>query len=254
MTINLKKAIKKLFKKITKNKAVISFLSGLIYWYVKLIGHTTKWESKGFKMVHNNWDNKQNMILVGWHGRVLMFPFFWNCKRQTLYAIVSKHQDGRLIAGVLDRFKISTVDGSSNNNAKGAALGLMRALKQGDSICIVPDGPRGPRMRMNMSPIYYAQKTGLPIYGVHFSAAKSYIMEKAWDKMMLPLPFSKGIISVSEPIYVPENATGEELEAYRLQLEDSLNKLSIKNDKKMNIKPIEPGHISALKHGQIKEE
>ena len=236
----IKKPIKKLLKAITKNPKVISFLSGLIYMYVKFIGYTGKWETKGFERIHQNWNDDENMIFVGWHGRILMFPYFWNIDKQNLHAIVSQHQDGQLIAGVLRRFGIQRINGSSTNNAKGAALALMRAVNQGDSICIVPDGPIGPRMKMSISPIYYAQKTGRPLYGITYSSENAFIVKNSWDKMMLPLPFTKGIVSVTEPFYIPKDASDEQLEQYRLQLEESLNNLSFENDKYTNTDPIKP--------------
>lgn len=254
MNINLKKNLKKALKNITKNKMVIFLLSCIIYLYVKLVGYTTKWEYRGLEALYDNWDKKQPMIMIGWHGRVLMLPFFWNTKRQNLHAIASEHQDGLLIAGVLKMFNVAVIGGSTNNNAKSAAIGLMRALKKGDSICILPDGPRGPRMRMIDSPIYFAQKTGVPIYGVNYSSSRSHIIEKAWDKMMIPLPFSRGVISISEPLYVPHDADAAELERCRLDLEQRINKMNFENDTAMNIKPVEPGHIDALRHGQIKED
>jgi lysophospholipid acyltransferase (LPLAT)-like uncharacterized protein len=45
---------------------------------------------------------------------------------------------------------------------------------------------------------------------------------------MLPLPFSPARISFGDPIYVPANATEEELEAIRLLLQEKINELEAK--------------------------
>lgn len=183
--------------------------------------------------------NKTNVILVAWHGRALMLPAFQK-GNTNLDALVSLHNDGRIIAGLLRRYNLGIVGGSSNNNAKGAAVGLMHSLNNGRSICIIPDGPRGPRMRMSMSPIYYAWKTGCPIVGASYCTSKCKIIESAWDKMLVPSPFCKGSITFGEPIYIPQDASEADLEKYRLMLEEQLNSINYAVDRECGISPVLP--------------
>lgn len=231
-------SLKKLLKKITRSEFVTQIISTLIYWYTLLVYKTTSWEIKGRDEFFEHVKKKPTFILVAWHGRALMLPPF--CERRiTLNALVSQHNDGRLIAGLLHKYGFGTVNGSSNNNAKGAAVGLMHSLNAGMPICIIPDGPRGPRMKLSMSPIYYAQKTGLPIIAMTYSIKNCRIAAKAWDKMMIPLPFSKGIMVMSEPIYIPE-CGNEETENYRLKIETILNQINFNADKAMGLEPVLP--------------
>ena len=167
-----------------------------------------------------------------------MLPYFWN-RKKPLNALVSLHRDGRMIAGLLEKFGLGTIGGSSN--ASGAAVKLMHSLKDDTAICIIPDGPRGPRMHMGRSPLYYAQKTGKPIACISYSIANSFRITKSWDHMMIPLPFSRGICTVSEAMSVPADADNNELETYRLRLEEQLNRISRECDIKMGLIPDEPG-------------
>ena len=73
---------------------------------------------------------------------------------------------------ILKKFGIGNISGSSNQKSNEAALELMRNLQQGNSIAIIPDGPRGPSMKLSMSPIFYAQKSGKPIIGITARYAK----------------------------------------------------------------------------------
>lgn len=232
------KIIKKTLRKILKSRIVTEIISSLIYYYALLVGKTNKWEFKGFNEFNEFWE-KDNFILIIWHGRALMPTYFWN-KKKPLDALVSLHQDGRLIAGFLRKSGIGIISGSSTENARGAAVGLMHSLNENKSICIIPDGPKGPRMRMNMSPLYFAQKSGKPIFGMTYSVKNAKIIEKAWDKMMVPVPFSKGICLVSDPVYIPQDATSEELETYRLKVENIMNNLNYAADNKMDIEPTLP--------------
>lgn len=240
------KLLKPLLRKITKSSFFSGLISSLIYGYARLIGMTTKWEIRGRDECFRTWDKEGSIILVGWHGRTLMLPYFWN-RHKPVNALVSLHQDGRLIAGLLQKFGVGTIGGSSNGNAKGAAIGLMRSLQKNKSIAIIPDGPVGPSMKMSMSPIYFAQKSGKPIFGMTYSVKNAEIITKSWDDMMIPLPFSKGICILTEPFYVPENATETELKGYCQKFEDALNKINFEADRAMGREPIMPSHKTKRK-------
>ena len=185
---------------------------------------------------------------MGWHSRTTMMPFFWQKYIRTrLSALVSPHQDGQIIAHLLKRFNIKPVNGSTNEKARQGALELMRELMDGASLFISPDGPRGPRMRLKKSPIYFAQKSGKPIYCVSFSTNKAMVFEKAWDKTMITLPFGNGILQVSEPIFVPKDLSDEDFEQYRKKVEDiAINQL-IDCDKKVGRTPCYPADINDYK-------
>ena len=194
-----------------------------------------------------------NAIIVGWHSRTTMLPFFWSkYVKKKLSALVSPHQDGQIIANFLRWFKIKSVNGSTNENPRQSALEMMREVLNGSNLFISPDGPRGPRMRMKKSPIYFAQKSGKPIYCVCFTTNKALIFEKAWDRTMIILPFGKGIFCVSEPIYVPKDINDEEFEQYRKKLEDIAIKQLIDCDIKVGRVPCYPADINDYKRKVIK--
>lgn len=231
--------IKNKLKKFFKTAFVSAIIARLIFYYVKFVAWSIRWQDNGIDGVYNEWKKANSIIITGWHGRILMLPHFWN-GRDKINALVSLHRDGRLIAALLKKFGMGVIDGSTNINPQLAAINLMRTLHAEESVAIIPDGPRGPRMKMTMSPIYFAHKTGKPIIGITYSTQKACIAEKAWDKMMLPMPFSKGIFMVTKPFYVPIDAAPEELDGYMIKLEEELNKLTYDADIAMGRTPILP--------------
>ena len=237
------KYIKRPLKKIGQTKAAMYIVSGIVYLYAKFVGFTTSWQTKGVENFYRLVKENDGVILVIWHGRALMLPYFYN-KSSELQALVSPHRDGRIIAGLLQRFGIGTIGGSSNENASGGALGLMHTIKREASIAIIPDGPRGPRMHMGKSPLYFAQKTGKPIVCGAYSIKNSKIMEKSWDKMMIPFPFSEGVCLISDPLFIPADASEEELEKYRIQLENILNQTTFECDRLTGRQPVLPDNGS----------
>ncbi|MBO6282208.1 MAG: lysophospholipid acyltransferase family protein [Alphaproteobacteria bacterium] len=241
-------------KNIIKTKSFSNFVGNLAYYYLKFVGLTTRWQAViNVKKTYETLEKDGSMIVVGWHGRTLEMPYFWN-KTRTLNALVSPHRDGQYIVNILAKFGIGHISGSSNQNSTEAAFELMHNLQQGNSIAIIPDGPRGPSMQMTMSPIFYAQKSGKPIIGITYSIANSIIVTKSWDNMMIPFPFQKGIYAITDPIYIPQDATAEELEQYRLKVEQTLNNLTWELDQKMGIQYIPQGTECKRSRKEIKQQ
>ena len=177
-----------------------------------------------------------------------MLPYFWSKYIKTkLSALVSPHQDGQIIASLLKWFGINSVNGSTNERSRQGALELMRELLGGSNLFISPDGPRGPRMRLKKSPIFFAQKSQKPIYCASFSTNKALIFEKAWDKTMIILPFGKGVLNISGPIYIPKDISEEELEQYRKRIEDIAVKQLMDCDKKVGRTPCLPANVNDYK-------
>lgn len=229
-------------KEISKTNFATHIVSFLCYWYVRFVAYTTRWDRRDIDVFYQNLEKHKAVIFVTWHGRIAFAPYFWN-KCSKLSALVSPHHDGQLIAGLLKRFGIENISGSTNQNPRSAAVKLLRELKNDASIAIIPDGPRGPSMTMSMSPIYYAKTTGKPIIGMTYSIARSKILGKSWDRMLLPLPFQKGIVVVTKPFFIPKNTPKEDLEKYRLQIESELNRLTWQIDHELNLPKIEQGTL-----------
>lgn len=243
----------KWLKNFLKSPMGESVIGNLAYFYLKFVGLTTRWHVSRVKETYELLDEHGSLIIIGWHGRTLEMPYFWN-KTRPLNALVSPHRDGRLIVNLLKKFGIGNISGSSNNKSSEAALELMRNLQHGNSIAIIPDGPLGPSMKLSMSPIFYAQKSGKPIIGITYSIAGSVIAKKSWDNMLIPLPFHKGAYAITEPVFVPKDATAEDMEKYRQKVETMLNELTWKLDKKMGLPFIAQGTEVKKSRKQLQAE
>ena len=81
------------------------------------------------------------------------------CRHITL--LRSPHRDGLLIGRAIGHLGYKTIAGSSNNNGSSGLRKLLKELRQGISIGITPDGPRGPRMRLAMGTITAARLSGI---------------------------------------------------------------------------------------------
>lgn len=242
--MTLKKRLKKFMRKLTELFHLYDVLGFVGFCYVWLVGKTGRFDISGIKSFEKMLKEHHGGIFVTWHGRALMLPYFWTNVRQ-MKALVSPHRDGRIIARLLRCFKILSIDGSSDRQAKAAALDIVRELNCGTVVALISDGPRGPRMRLNKSVIYFAQKTGVPIMGLTYSATRSKVLN-TWDALLIPPLFSKGAVLSTKPLVVPFDATEEQREILRQQFEDELNDLTMNADKKFGVPEIKPSEVKKM--------
>lgn len=197
---------------------------GLLAWlaasYIRVVWATSRWRWVGRELIQDRVDRRLPMLCCFWHGRILMMPKAW-IGEGPLHMLISGHRDGRLIARVIRHFDLSTVVGSSSRGALGAMRGLAQKLRDGAWAAITPDGPRGPRMRAQSGVVAIARLTGVPILPVAYSTTRA-IELGSWDRMLLPLPFGRGVFVLGAPIEVPPDADPQALEALRRQVETSL--------------------------------
>jgi lysophospholipid acyltransferase (LPLAT)-like uncharacterized protein len=180
------------------------------------------------KIIYNDFDfteyEYKQSIYATWHGRVLIMPIVNPSKLQSC-AIVSDHNDGRLIGEVIKQAGVELIFGSSNRRRLSSLKEILKGIKKGKNFLITPDGPRGPSREVNGAIINIASNTGLPIIPSIYSAKSAKIF-KTWDKFMLPSPFNEITLVFDKPISVPKNITTEAKEEYNNKLRDSLNNIT----------------------------
>ena len=159
-------------------------------------------------------------IVVFWHEYLSAVPvLWWRARREqptrALHALISRHRDGQMIAGIMRRWNIGIVEGSSAKAGKaekgGAAAmrGLLRLLRRGDVVALTPDGPRGPKRAMQPGAAHLAAVSGIAVVPIA-ARLRPALRLRSWDRMLLPLPFSSGAILCGQPIAIarPEEAEG----------------------------------------------
>lgn len=165
-------------------------------------------------------------ITVTWHNRLLFFPtLFPRWAREKSAAMISASRDGQYLASIVGYFGIRTVRGSTSRKGAAALRESIAMLKEGTNVCITPDGPRGPRYVMSKGPVILASMTGIPVVplGINYS---SFWELKSWDRFQIPRPWSRIKMVIGDPLRIPPNITDEELEGWRLLLEERLNSAS----------------------------
>ena len=200
--------------------------------YIKFVSFTNSWTFINKKYVENLWKKNEAFILCFWHGRLLMMPLSWN-KEKKINVLISAHSDGQLLSKTVKYFNIETIIGSSSKGGSEAIRNIIKSLKSGISIGMTPDGPRGPRMKVNSAIIKIASLTGHKIVPLSYSVKKKFFLN-SWDKFLVALPFGKGCFIWGKPIKIKKNiSTNEDLKLSK-RLENNLLKLTKKADRYCN--------------------
>lgn len=136
--------------------------------------------------------------------------------RRRGFMLISQHGDGRIIAWAVKLLGISSIAGSSTRGGRGAVLRLVREARQGADIGITPDGPRGPRQVCKKGVAVIAQQSGLPVYPMTYSVERCWRV-RSWDGMIIPKPFTRGVVILGSPLTVPPGDEAAEEGAQRIQ-------------------------------------
>jgi len=233
----------KLSKRIFKSKPFQLFACWLAHKYIWLVKFTSRWQIEGKEHLDSLIKSEKPFIIAFWHGRLLMIPPFAPNKLD-INVLISNHNDGELIARVMEHFNYTMIRGSTGKDAMKAFKNILRTIKRGSIVAITPDGPKGPRMRIGGNIIKIAQMTAVPVIPFTFSINNGRPL-RSWDRFLLAKPFGKGVFVYGKPFEVKKQWNDEELKKAGLELENRLNNITKQADEIAGITPVEADSVIA---------
>ena len=165
---------------------------------------------------HPSDPDRQRFLYAFWHESLLFATGF----RTRIRALISQHADGELIARLCRHLGLDSVRGSTSAGGGQALFDLLHCSRH-SHLAVTPDGPRGPRRRVQVGLVFLASRTGLPIVGVGVGFSRAW-RARSWDRFAVPLLGSTLYCKVAAPIVVPGKLNREGLERYRLLAETQL--------------------------------
>ena len=206
-----------------KERAMIRAADLVFFLLIKVIGCTVRFEIEGWE----NWEAASRgkiPIYTFWHNRVFLSTYFWRQRR--IVVMTSRSFDGEYIARFIQRFGYGAARGSSTRGATGAVFEMVRLMRAGCPTAFTIDGPKGPRYVAKMGAVLLAKKTGNPILPFTITAERFWEAKKSWDRFQLPKPFTRARVDIGAPIFVLPDASDEELNARRDELQRALDELN----------------------------
>ncbi len=169
----------------------------------------------------------QPVIIAMWHGQFMLLPTLSRFGIPTK-AMLALHRDAEGMAHALRRYGIELIRGagaSAKGKDRGGAhafRGAVQALQEGFSVAMTADVPPGPARRAGHGIVTLAKVSGRPILPVAMASSRYWALP-TWSRMTLNLPGSQLGASFGTPIHVPPDASPEQLEALRREVEIQMN-------------------------------
>src|SRR5215210_4949783 len=198
--------------------------AGLVFpLLIRAVGSTLRFHVEG----REHWDEATQggglPVYTFWHDRIFAGTYFFRGRR--IVIMTSRSFDGEYIARFIQRLGYGAVRGSSTRGAVGALVELAALVRRGCPAGFSIDGPRGPRHVAKMGAVLLAKKTGQPVLPFGVNAERCWRLP-SWDRMQIPLPFSRVTVRFAPPLRVPADADEETLAGKRDELQRALDEVS----------------------------
>jgi len=188
--------------------------AGLLGPYLRLVQATSTivYDPPDFwSKVEANWP----VIISSWHGQSnLGYAAFPRPQRFAIMA--STHPDGQIAAGLAGSFGFKVIAGSGASDRQrhgtgglGAFRQTLRLLADGHSTIATGDVPPIPGRQLSPGLIAMAARSGRPIFTIAIASSRRRILDRVWDKMLFPLPFSRIGFAAEGPFYMKGDAEAD---------------------------------------------
>ena len=201
----------------------IPLIAGAVYTVIRLLGPTLRYEVLGWQHAERVYEAKRQCIWAFWH-RVIV-PVAWWGRNRGVVVMNTTAFDGRWTRKVIEWLGFGTAQGSSSRGGlRGLAI-MARRLEEGKDCAFTIDGPRGPRYVAKPGPVMLARKTGCPILLFHIGVERGKTFERTWDHFLFPGLFARTVMLFAPPIYVPQDASAEVMEAKHAEMQRELERV-----------------------------
>lgn len=164
-------------------------------------------------------------VILVWHSRIFLVPYFF--RHRGIMPLISPSRDGEIVARIMALWGYKILRGSGSHVIKDAWNEMIRELREGGEVIIVPDGPKGPNRRMKLGGLRLAQETGAWLVPFTFSTPRKILLN-TWDRFLMFRPFARVVAVYGRPLPVDSGMSGEALERKRIELEEVLDTLDEK--------------------------
>lgn len=194
-------------------------------WLMKGLLATCRVEILNPEILEGIRSKRLRVVGATWHRTAIFFLYFFRKVKPAI--MISRSKDGEYLARFVENMGGVAVRGSSQHGGREALEEMSEALLSGKcpSAATVADGPRGPRYKAKKGMIALAQRTGLPLATLMWSADRAWVLRSTWDLTMIPKPFARIKVSAGKIFNYPPQMSPQETEKARQELEDELNRL-----------------------------
>jgi lysophospholipid acyltransferase (LPLAT)-like uncharacterized protein len=201
----------------------IPVIAAAVIAVVRAIGPTLRFETLGPRYFEASHARGEPVVSAFWHRCII--PAVWYWRNRGIVVMNTTNFDGQWTRRVIEHFGFGTAQGSSTRGGLRGLAVMAQRLEKGLDAAFTIDGPRGPRYVAKPGPVLLARRTGKPIYVFHIGLERGYTLEKAWDLMQIPHPFSRAVLVDAPLIYVSPDADAKEVERKHAEMQAALERV-----------------------------
>ena len=206
------------------DRAVIYLADIFFYVLILLICSTLRWEVRGGQHFDAILASGHRAIFTFWHSCIFSATWFW--RGRGIVVMSSRSRDAEYVGRFIKRFGYGTARGSATRGGARALAEMAECLSNGMDVAFTIDGPRGPAYVVKPGAVTLARHTGQAILPFHIAARRA-IELPSWDRLRIPLPFTRAVVVVAEPVYVARDASPEEAALKQEALQATLDRLRL---------------------------
>ena len=201
----------------------IPIIAAAVISVIRTVGPTLRFEMVGGAQLNAFWAAKKPTIWAFWHRVIL--PITWYARNRGIVVMNTTAFDGQWTRKVIEWLGFGTAQGSSSRGGLRGLQVMAKRIEEGFDCAFTIDGPRGPRYVAKVGPVLLARMTGVPIQVFHVGVEHGKTIEKTWDQFLLPGLFTRAVIIVEKPIYVPQDADPEMIKAKHEEMQKALERV-----------------------------
>lgn len=185
------------------------FFAGKMSWLlIEGVAALNRVTVEGYQPVRELEQGDAPLIYVFWHRHILFV--IHRFRGSGARPLISLSSDGDLVAAVARVFGMDPIRGSSSRGGARAFLEMARSIGRGRArVLITADGPRGPARRVKEGAAQLAARTGAWVVPIGWSATRRKVLEKSWDRFLIPLPFGRVRFAYGAPLRLEPDLSAE---------------------------------------------
>jgi lysophospholipid acyltransferase (LPLAT)-like uncharacterized protein len=143
---------------------------------------------------------KKRFLACFWHGNYV--PIFSLLEGYEACVLSSLSMRGSVIAEICENFGYKSAL-IPDRPGHGSLKCMVEVLSEVHAVATAVDGPLGPRHRVKDGVIRLASDFDFELLPIAVGCHKKIVLNKRWDRMELPMPFTTICLAFGTPLKVP---------------------------------------------------
>jgi lysophospholipid acyltransferase (LPLAT)-like uncharacterized protein len=187
-------------------------------------------EISGLDYIQQALARQERVLVVFWHGKYV--PLFVLLRGFDACILTTRSFRGDIIAAICKKFGYSSVEIPDHATMEISPI-LDRISAEYHCLGMAADGPHGPCHSVKAGLVHFASQLQLAIIPASIAVRRKIVLKKRWDKMEIPLFFSRVCLVLGEPLRTPPVLQHQELKEWTSRLKKSIEHSDLLAEKQL---------------------